>query len=100
MWIALFSWVLAFSTITIATASTASDSTIISRLNYGVVMKRVAVADIVSDTWNQAFVVRLPVIQSSVTGPSNFNCSNITNGRIRPLAYAYVRWCYIFTMPM
>jgi len=57
------------------------------------VIKRFAVIDIVTDSWNQAFIVRLPVIESSVTEPSHINCSNITTRtlkatclRLRPMA--------------
>jgi len=39
--------VLLLLTVTIATASTASDDVLIARLNYGVVTKRVAVIDII-----------------------------------------------------
>jgi len=83
MWTTLFFRVLLLLTVTIATASTASDDVLFARLNYGVVMKRVAVIDIVTDSWNQAFIVRLPVIESSVTEPSHINCSNITTRTLK-----------------
>ena len=83
MWTTLFFRVLLLSTVTIATASIASDDVLIARLNYGVVMKRVAVIDIVTDSWNQAFIVRLPVIESSVTEPNHINCTNITTRTLK-----------------
>jgi len=88
----LFIWALAVTSYTIAATSSAGDQSVISRLNYGVVMKRVAVVDVVTSVWNQAFIVRLPSMDSAMSGPSDVNCSGLANRfdraacvRLRPL---------------
>ena len=40
---------------------------VVSRVNYGIVVKRVALVDLVTSQWNQAFIIRLPGIDSYVS---------------------------------
>ena len=52
---------------------------VISRVNYGIVVKRVALVDLVTSQWNQAFIIRLPGIETRMSRRYRINCTTITN---------------------
>ena len=52
---------------------------VVSRVNYGIVVKRVALIDLVTSQWNQAFIIRLPGIETRMSRSYSINCTAITN---------------------
>ena len=53
------------------------EQVVISKLNYGVLLKKVAPVDVVTDTWNQAFDLRLPEVPSKVVPGNDINFSSV-----------------------
>ena len=54
-----------------------SSSSIISKVNYGVVLKKVATIDVVTETWRHSFVVNLPDVSSRIIQRRGVNCARI-----------------------
>jgi len=87
---------LMFLAVTVVNASSATINTgdaIVVRLNYGVVIRKIASVEVVTDYWHQAFTLRLPRESERTTELSEVNCSRVVNHsraaclRIRPVIH-------------
>jgi len=84
-----------FSTLTaLVVASDVGDTSVITSLNYGVVIKRITTIDVVTGLWNEAFIVSLPRQHNLPTKFDELDCSErmsranrTTCLRLRPVVY-------------
>ena len=84
-----------FSTFTALVVSfDVGDTSVITSLNYGVVIKRIATIDVITDLWNEAFSVSLPCQDNLPTKFDDLDCSQrmsranrTTCLHLRPVVY-------------
>ena len=78
-WLLLFYFILATPHIIVQATTTPDEVSIshsaIMKLNYGLVLKQVDTFDVVTDTWSQSFIIRLPRVNMTAPRVEKADCS-------------------------
>jgi len=82
--------ILSLSSVAVATSTPNAGDKIITRLNNGVVIKKVADVDVVTEIWNQSFLVPLPSLNEPDMEVREMNCTTMPANVTKAEPHAYV----------